>query len=81
MFSGESDRHHALFADARRIFQPEGLDPDGQYEISEVFPEKVPREGMIRGGELTRSGLQVEFKLSLFDSWRGKLVMIRRKQS
>ena len=36
---------------------------------------------MISGGELTRSGLQVEFKLSLFDSWRGKLVMIRRKQS
>ena len=72
--------HCVCDGDDRRIFHPEGLDSEGQYEISEIFPEKVPREGMIRGADLTRSGLQVEFKLALFDSWRGKLVMIRRKQ-
>ncbi len=84
--SGPGNDTHFLYAfhcicdgDEQRIFHPKGLDPDQQYEVFEMFPEEVSRETEISGEMLTRSGILIEFLNHQQHTWRGKLIIIRRR--
>jgi len=69
--------HCVCDGDEKRIFHPQGLNPDHTYEIVEMFPERRLREKQIGGETLERSGILIEFPGRPHLAWQGKLTIIR----